>query len=304
MLQFTWIMKSTTAILLLHFKNSPFTKDCLDSLAKVKGNFHVYIVSIQSELTKAITDHKLKPHIIETDINGGFSWANNLLIKAAMKDGCQKFILLNNDTTVDENFLKPLEAKLDEPAIGMVCSKIYFYPGYEYHQKDYTKSEQGKVIWYMGGIIDWRNVYTYHYAVDEVDHGQFEVSSPTDFATGCCTAITKSTINKIGLMNEKYFLYYEDTDWSYQAKLKGFEIVVEPKSIVYHKSSGSTGGPGSKLAQYYQGRNRFYFGMRFAPLKTKLHLIKNTLRDLFSKDELKRKASKDALLFRMGPRYP
>lgn len=239
---------------------------------------------------------------MEIEHNHGFAWANNQIAKQAIKDGHDLFILLNNDTTVEPDFIKPLMDRLKDDAVGMVCPKIYFYPGNEFHKNAYKKSELGKVIWYAGGIIDWANVYASHWGVDEVDHGQFNQVIETDFATGCCLAITKETINKIGLMDEKYFLYYEDADWSLAAKKAGLKIIIEPKSVIYHKNAGSTGGSGSNLQQYYQTRNRLYFGLKYAPFKTKLHLMKNALAGLSSSNRVLHQANLDGLLFRLRQR--
>lgn len=224
------------------------------------------------------------------------------MIKQAIKDGHDTVILLNDDTTVEPDFIIPLTQRLKDNKVGMVCPKIYFYPGNEFHADKYKQSESGRVIWYAGGIIDWNNVYASHWGVDEVDQGQHDQIIETDFATGCCLAITKDTINKIGLMDEKYFLYYEDADWSLAVKKAGLKIILEPKSVIYHKNAGSTGGSGSPLQQYYQTRNRFYFGLKYAPLKTKLHLVKNALVGLSSSNSVLRQANRDGLLFRLGQR--
>lgn len=295
-------MNFTPAILILHLKNSPHTLPCLDSFKNVKHPYRLYILAVQSVDSQALAKHPTKPTIISTGKNGGFAWANNFLIKQAQKDGYDQFILLNNDTTVDPNFIPPLLHQLKNNQVGMVCPKIYFYPGNEFHGDKYQPSERGKVIWYAGGIIDWANMYASHWGVDEVDHGQFDQVVETDFATGCCLAITQQTIDKVGLMNEKYFLYYEDVDWSLAVKKVGLKIIVESQSVVYHKNAGSTGGSGSPLQQYYQTRNRLYIGLKYAPLKTKLHLLKNAFLDTTSSNPTIRKASIDGLLLRLGQR--
>jgi hypothetical protein len=285
-------MATKTAILLIHFKDSPHTLPCLDSLQKACSHTHfaTYILSVQSN-NKLL--HPLNPKIIEEKHNKGFAWANNILIRQAMKDGYDAFILLNNDTIADDDFISPLIAHLSSPNVAMVCPKIFFYPGREFHNNDYQKEERGKVIWFAGGIMDWSNVVGFHQGVNEVDHGQWDRVEEIEFATGCCLAITKNTINKIGLMNEKYFLYYEDADWSIRAQKAGLICLFEPKSIIWHKNAGSTGGPGSDIHMYYQKRNRIYFGIKYAPLRTKMHLLFNAIK---SRD----KDSLDALLGHMG----
>lgn len=297
-------MNQKTAVLIIHFQDSKHTIPCLNSLVKAVtiNPFTTYILSIQSTKNSELKHHPLHPVILTREQNNGFAWANNILMKEAFNDKFRYVVLLNNDTTVDPNFLQPLLHQLQSTVTGLVCPKIYFYPQKEFYSTDYTEEERGKAIWYMGGVLDWANLFTSHEGVNEVDHGQFTQKKDTDFATGCCIALSKTTADVIGPMNEKYFLYYEDVDWSIRAKQAGLKVVVEPKSIIYHKNAGSSGGSGSKFQQYYQTRNRFNFGMQYAPLRTKLHLIKNALIQLSGSNPTIRTAARDAFLCRMGPR--
>jgi GT2 family glycosyltransferase len=295
---------SRSAVLLIHFRDNKYTKACLDSLQKADPStpFITYVLAVQCPDETWIKNHKLNPKVISTQQNLGFSWANNMLIKQAQADGCQTFVALNNDTTVDPGFLKPLLLQLKKKSVGLVCPKIYFYPGCEFHLDSYSKKELGKVIWYMGGLYDKKNVFASHWGVNEVDHGQFNQVVETDFATGCCVAFNTNLIETVGLMNEHYFLYLEDLEWSLRVKKRGLKIIVEPQSIVYHKNAGSTGGSGSTTQQYYQTRNRLHFGLRHAPPKTRFHLLKNAIHDLkSSKNPIIKKATRDALTATMGP---
>lgn len=295
-------MTHQSAVLIIHFRDNKETLECLDSLHQAYEHtpFTTYVLSVQSKQDGFLDKHPLPLQIIRTEKNGGFAWANNEMMKQAFQDGHEFVILLNNDTTVDPKFLKPLIAQAKRKDVGQVCPKIYFYPGNEFHRKDYNDSERGKVIWYAGGVMDWANVFASHWGVDEVDHGQFDEVCDTDFATGCCVATSRKAIEKYGFMDEKYFLYYEDADWSLAAKSKGLRVIYEPKSVIWHKNAGSTGGSGSSLQMYYQTRNRVYFGLKFAPLKTKLHLLKNQLLDLKSLDPSKRKGALDMFKFHLG----
>ena len=89
----------------------------------------------------------------------------------------------------------------------------------------------------------------------------------------------KSVIDKIGYLDESYFLYYEDADWCERAKKAGINLYYDPSIVIWHKNAQSTGGAGSKLHQKYQEKNRLKFGLKYAPWKTKLHLIINLLTD-------------------------
>ncbi|PJC81928.1 hypothetical protein CO007_02130 [Candidatus Roizmanbacteria bacterium CG_4_8_14_3_um_filter_36_10] len=87
----------------------------------------------------------------------------------------------------------------------------------------------------------------------------------------------KEVIKRVGLWDESYFLYFEDADYDEKAKRKGINLYYDPSIVIWHKNAQSTGGAGSSLHQRYQERNRLKFGLKYAPLKTRLYLIKNYL---------------------------
>lgn len=293
-------------IVLVNFHGVKDTLECLDSLFELKTSHElkVYVVNVQDEKEgNQLKGHKSKPHVIELNENLGFSGANNMGMNKAISEGAQILVLLNNDTTLDEGFLDPLVNQALKKDVGLVSPKIYFYPGNEFHKDSYKKDEQGKVIWYAGGIIDWQNVYAYHRGVDEVDHGQFDEQEETQFATGCCVALASRTYKTIGKMSEEYFFSWEDTDWSVRAKSKGLKIVYEPISVIWHKNAGSSGGSGSKFHQYYHNRNRMLFGYKYAPIRTKLALVKEGLLRIFKGNNIEKRAVMDMWLGRLGRSY-
>ena len=89
--------------------------------------------------------------------------------------------------------------------------------------------------------------------------------------------IKKEVLQRIGLFDEKYFLYYEDSDLSQRVKKVGYKIVYAPKAILWHKNAGSAGGSGSTLQDYYITRNRLFFGLQYVPFRAKLALVKESI---------------------------
>lgn len=239
--------------------------------------------------------------IIENPENLGFAGGNNVGIREALKNGFDYIILLNTDTLVDKNLVQEL-VKVGESSknIGIIVPKIYFAPGFEFHKDRYQKKDLGKVLWYAGGAIDWQNVIAHHRGVDEVDRGQYDREEETEFATGCCLAIKKEVFEKIGELDSKFFLYYEDADFSLRAKKAGFKVVFAPKAIVFHKNAGSGGGSGSNLQDYYITKSRLLFGLRWAPQKAKLALIRESFRFLVSGRPWQKRAVLDFYLRRFG----
>jgi GT2 family glycosyltransferase len=270
-------------ISILNFKSRKNTMDCLRSVNKIrKINFSLNIILIDNASSENFyLDEDFKSEIpikiIKTDSNLGFSGGNNIGFKYALENGADYICLLNNDTVVDEFFLENL-LKIGEEnkEFGILVPKIYFAKGFEFY-KGYKENELGKVIWYAGGKMDWKNVIGYHSGVDRVDRGQFDKSGETELATGCCMLIKKEVFKNIGNLDDKYFLYYEDSDLSMRAKNAGFKIIYVPDSIIWHKNAGSQGGSGSALQDYYITRNRLLFGFKYAPVRSKLALFKESL---------------------------
>ncbi len=264
-------------ITIVNYNQYQLTREFLDSLATVKdvGSLSVFIADVSSK-KEAFKINKRYPMrvILKPLPNKGYAYGINMGTKYFLKKGFDKFCAINNDVFFDHSF--SVQAHLGFEKADIFGGKIYYAPGYEYH-KDYQKKDIGKILWYAGGVNDWNNVYTSHRGVDEVDNKQYEKFEETDFITGCMVFFNKQIIDKVGFWNEKYFLYFEDSDFCERAKKAGFKLFYNPEIIIWHKNAQSTGGSGSTIHQKYQRKNRLIFGLKYAPFKTKLHLIKNYL---------------------------
>ncbi len=295
------------SIVIVNWNGISDTCVALDSIQKLrtqKLQLDTYVVDNGSTNDSVLILKRKYPwvHLIEAGKNLGFTGGNNVGIRAALDSGADFVWLLNNDTYVDPNAACMVDA-FSESNVGVVGSKIYFAKGHEYHKERYSVQERGKVLWYAGGVIDWSNMYASHRGVDEVDHGQYDRQDVTDFVTGCSMMIKRSVFERIGMLDDAYYLYLEDVDFSLKAKNAGFKLVYYPKSIIWHVNAGSSGGPGNPIHEYYQTRNRLLAGMRFSPVRTKIALIKESMRFLFLGSVVKRKAVLDAVLGRWGRQY-
>jgi len=274
-------------ITILTFNSSEETVTCLESLTKIdRKNIDLEIIVLDNDakehpfhLPKALKDMNI--HCLVSPENLGFSGGHNFAMKFGQKFNPDYFLILNNDTIVDRNFLQELLLTAEHTRVGAVSPKIYFTAGSEYHKERYTKVERGKVFWYAGGIMDWANVVASHRGVDEVDHGQYDMQEETDIATGCCLLIKKEVIEKVGMYDERYFLYYEDNDLSQRTVKAGFTLIYQPKAVIWHRNAASAGGSGSALQDYYITRNRLLFGMRYAPLRAKVALLRESIQLYF-----------------------
>jgi GT2 family glycosyltransferase len=239
--------------------------------------------------------------LIENKVNLGFAAGNNVGITAAVKNGADYVLLLNNDVILPPNLVKMLtEITGKDNRIGAVTPKIYFAKGFEFHKNKYKESELGKVIWYAGGLLNKNNVYSDHRGVDVVDRGQFDQEEETDFANGACMFLRVRALEEVGYLKGDYFLYWEDVELCQRMKLTGWKVVYTPKTHIWHKVSVAAGGPGGETNDYFLSRNRLAFGMQYCSFRTKLALFKDSIRLLAKGRKWQKLGVIDYYLGRMG----
>lgn len=299
-------MKNVT-IIIVNWNGIADTVNCLSSIKRLKKNsidLRTIVVDNGSTNDSVRVLQKKFPWVTTLALksNLGFTGGNNEGMKEAMKQGAQYIWLLNNDTLLHTDALRLIEA-FDDNKVGIAGSKIYFSPGHEYHAARYQDRDRGKVFWYAGGLVDWKNMYASHEGVDEVDHGQYDKLKQTPFITGCSMMIKRSVIESIGYLDDRYYLYLEDLDYCMRAKIYGFELVYYPYSILWHVNAGSTGGAGNQLHEYYITRNRLLVGLKYAPIRTKIALLRESIKFLFGSSQIKQKAIEDAIFCRWGKQY-
>lgn len=292
-------------IVLVNYDANEYTLSCLKSLSEVEtGGLEAEVIIVDnnsSEPFKVVKDYgNFKTSLITNKKNEGFAKGTNIGIKEALRKGCEYILILNNDTTHDRNFLKALLSSIEKSSAGIVSPKIYFSKGREFHKDKYENKDLGKVIWYAGGIIDWKNVLASHRGVDEVDKGQFDEVYDSDFATGCAMLVGKEVFEKIGYFDERYFLYLEDLEFSVRAKKAGFGIGFAPSSLIWHYNAGSTGGSGSNLHDYFITRNRLLFGFKYAQPRAKMALVRESVKLLFLGRNWQKRGIMDFYLGRFG----
>jgi GT2 family glycosyltransferase len=178
-----------------------------------------------------------KIKIIKNNKNLGFAGGNNVGISYALNQGADAVLLLNQDTTVEKGFLGPLIKN----SADIVSPVIKF-------------KRKGKGIYDFGGKVNWWIGRTKHKEKLEFRIKNLELDK-IDYVSGCCMFIRRPVFEKIGLLDERYFLYFEDADFCLRAKKAGFKIAVEPKSLIFHKLT--------------EGRGK--------PLKQRLNLLKSNL---------------------------
>lgn len=295
----------SVAVVIVNWNGRDDTLSCLKSLSVLHTthDISVYVVDNGSDdgLVEILETSYPWVYVRALQTNIGFAGGNNVGIQQALEDGLEYIWLLNNDTVVDTDALSILDG-FQDPAVGACGSKIYFMKGREYHKDRYEKKDLGKVLWYAGGVIDWQNMYASHRGVDEVDHGQYDEMEETPYITGCSMIVRSDVVRSIGMLDESYFMYFEDLEYCLRMHTKGFRTVYVPSSVIWHKNAASSGGSGSAFHQYYQTRNRIVLGLQYAPVRTKIALVREAVQSVLFGSGMKRKGSIDGLFHRMGKR--
>ncbi len=290
--------------IIVHYHSIPDTLSIVSDLEKNKLSKNI---SQNIYLVDNAQDPKLADQIkafktvtfIKSPSNLGFAAGNNLGLKQAIKDDCNYLVLINNDTIAPQDLTeKIINSPLSQKEVGAVGGLIYFASGFEFENK-YSSKDIGNVIWYAGGIFDWDNVYASHRGVNDVDHGQYFKTEPTDFITGCLFATKKEVIEKIGLLDENYCMYLEDSDWGMRIKKSGLKLIFDPNIKIWHKVAQSS-GIGSPLNDYFLTRNRLLFGLTYARSRTKFALIREAFRKLFSGTHAQKIAIRDFFTHNWG----
>jgi GT2 family glycosyltransferase len=252
-------------IVLLTWNQKTLTLDCLQSLAKVDyptEQLHIIVVDNGStdNTAKAIRQAFRGVTVLENSDNLGFAAGNNVGIKCALELHPDYVMLLNNDTLVAPDFLSHLlPVAASDPKIGIVTPKIYYY-------------DPPDRIWCAGADVCWVNGVTRRLHADETDDGGLEANTDVTFASGCALCVRRSVIEEVGMLDPRFFIYYEETDWCLRMTRAGYRCVYVPQSKIWHRVSSAM-QEGSPRSAYYMSRNVLLFLQKSLPLHRRLVAI-------------------------------
>lgn len=237
------------AVILLNWNNAPDTLECLASVyASKQVDFQVYIADNGSvdgslEILQAAYPQAI---YVENKENLGFAEGNNRAIVQAMANGADFLFLLNNDATIHPDTLALLSQEaLKHPKAAALGPKIYLY-------------DRPTTIWYGGGEWDASEASFFHRHahIDEWECEK-ETTQITGYVCGCALFVRREAIEQVGLMDKRFFLNWEEIDWCFRFKKKGYLCLYVPEAKAWHKVSSSfIGGKRGPMWLYFYWRNR------------------------------------------------
>lgn len=300
--------KFLVMIIVLTWNNFKDTAECLQSLQKIDyPNYRVVLIDNGSEDDSINKISSLYPEltIIENKKNLGYAGGNNVGIKYAASERAEYILLLNNDLIVEESlvseFIRVSEQYRDA---GILGGSNYYY-------------DKRNMIQFSGGIIDWKRGNVIDTTRHKIDEGQFERVREVDTVAGSCLFIPAKIIKQIGLLDIRYFLNFEETDWCQRIKKAGYRVYSCLAAKVWHKVSvsGKNRKAGINILDYYSVRNKFLFLIKNSPtpflfLSLPYHTVKTIFQILQSLSQKKIYEAKllisglrDGILGRYGERF-
>ena len=244
------------AIIIINWNTYQLTFNCLKSLkACTYNNKTIFLVDNGSEDGSGDKIALEFPDInfIKNEINEGFTGANNKALKVILKQNFDYVLLLNNDTVVKPNFLSLLEARMDsDQNLAATQPLILDFPN-------------KNTIWNAGGSFNSFFCLFKTRCKGMIYNPKLKIDTYTQWISGCCILVKIAVIKKVGLLDNRFFIYFEDADWSIRMTNLGYKLGVVPESIIYHHSSGSnvknnTSSEGnlSPYSHYLNVRNHIY----------------------------------------------
>lgn len=221
--------------------------------SKSKPLNFIEIVGDEVDKSLSIVDGEL--FIIKNMENQGFAKGNNTGMKFASSNfDPDYFLLLNNDTVVDHSFLVELVNTAESHEnIGFVGPKTYLY-------NDVNRLQAAG-----GGNIDLIHGESHEVAFMKEDEGEFDGDLELDYVGGSCLLVKKEVTDTIDLLDEGYYMYWEDVDWCFHGRKEGYKSIYSHKSKIWHKYGTSSQ---NYFKTYYHNRNRLYFMRKHAPVSS------------------------------------
>src|SRR5271165_1317034 len=250
-------LNTSCTVIVLNYNGEHLLPACLESLARQTGaDIDTVVVDNGSSDGSAALVAQNYPWVrfLALGKNCGFCLANNIALREALDRGSNYALLLNNDTFAAPDFISQMLAVIQSDSrIAAVCPKIYFA-----HQPD--------LLWYAGGDFSLWTSATKHRGWKEIDRGQFDGRHEITQATGCAMLVRRSALDDVGFLDEQFWIYAEDLDWSLRFLKRGYRLVFAPQARLWHLDGAtnvkSLGSGSEARRQFLSTRNMIFLARK------------------------------------------
>jgi GT2 family glycosyltransferase len=256
-----------TCILVLNWNNAPDTLECLKSLEHLNCPADVVVVDNGSTDDSVVLIQQQFPNraLLETRENLGYAGGNNFGIQYALDHGAKYVCILNNDVIVDPDCFAPLAIALEQDAqVGVVTPLV-------------AEMNEPDKVWALGQEVNWQtSLVTRIHAGESAPMLRSHPPIEVDAASGTVMMIKREVFEHVGLLDESFYLYHEETDWCLRARQAGYKILAVPASLAWHAVSGTLGQT-SPVVDYYMLRNHLRLIARHWTGTARLRILASTV---------------------------
>jgi len=250
-------LKVRCTVIVLNYNGELLLPACLDSLARQTGGDidTVVVDNASTDGSGAMVAQKYPwARFLALDKNYGFSRANNVALCDALDRGSDYALLLNNDTFAAPDFISEMLAVIhSDPSVGAVCPKIYF-------------ADQPETLWYAGGDFSLWTGMPKHRGWKKIDRGQYDWRQEITQGTGCALLVRCSALHDVGLLDEQFWAYVEDLDWSVRFLKRGYRLKFVPRAHLWHLDGAtavkSLGSGSACIRQFLSTRNMVFLARK------------------------------------------
>ncbi len=247
------VMEPRVTAIVLNWNGRDDTLRCLTSLKHLDySNLEIVVVDNGSDDDSVFVIQRAFPdiYIIETGVNLGYAGGNNVGIRWALARKTEYVLVLNNDTIVAPDFLKALcrNASILPKRSVIGCAMLF--------------DDRPDTIWMLGGVWDRSSGRFLYDGANRLLSEYVDIVREVDYVVGCALAVPSSVLQEIGLLDEEYFLHYEEIDFCTRARKYGIRCFVGTNAKLWHKVAASFGGDESPMAEYFRTRNKLLWARR------------------------------------------
>ncbi len=238
-----------TLAIILNWRQPDVTLDCIRALlAMQQPELDILVIDNGSDddSVQKLKRSGLPFELLALDKNAGFAAGNNHGLRLAAEQGYDFSLLINNDAFAAPDMLEKLLAERGSD-IGLLSPKIYY-------------ESDPRRIWFAGGRRSPKTLDLQDTGHGQIDGTQFSSSRDVDYLLGTCLLVNMAAVKVVGLLDERYFFYFEDLDWSLRFVEEGFRLRLVADAHLYHRIAVSTGGEeDTALRRYYLARGSVVF---------------------------------------------